>query len=264
MLLVTPAHEARERARLVSVHGRDYTIAEYIGAAPKRGHYVPGNEANDNGLPQGFLVDQPPHAVTPPHFHEPNQFQVFVDGIGRMGAHAAAPLTVQYANGHTPYGPIVASETGVRYFTLRQRWDPGAKYLPESRHLLRKGNQRTRLKAGIHQGTIADRRARTGAELEVVFPAEADGLAAWMLRLGPDGRASLPEAAMGGGQYVIVTAGSMRHEAAELDRLSTIYVTAEEASLPVQAGSDGLDLLVLQFPRPGETLAGGASRLPTA
>ena len=45
---------------------------------------------------------------------------------------------------------IVAGEEGVHYFTLRQRWDPGAKYMPQSRHLLRKGNQRTRLKGGIH------------------------------------------------------------------------------------------------------------------
>ena len=124
MLHITTAAEAAARQRQVHVNGRDYTLAEYIGAAPVRGHYVAGNETNDNGLPQGFLVHQPPNAVTPAHFHEPNQFQVFVDGTGRMGAHPASPLTVQYANGHTPYGPIVAGDQGVKYFTLRQRLIP--------------------------------------------------------------------------------------------------------------------------------------------
>ena len=266
MLHVTSAAEAAARQRTVHVHGRDYTLSAYIGAAPTRGHYVAGNEVNDNGLPQGFLVDQPPNAVTPAHFHEPNQFQVFVDGNGRMGAHPAAPLTVQYANGHTPYGPIVAGDQGVKYFTLRQRWDPGAKYLPASRDLLRKGNQRNRIKAGIGQADEAARLARTGTELEPIFAPEADGLAAWVLRAGAGQRTLLPDPGQSGGQYLIVTAGSLVHGAHDLDRLSTIYITAEEAAFGVLAGATGLDLLVLQFPRLDATPTDAAvgSAMPSA
>jgi hypothetical protein len=116
MLLIMSASDALKRTRRIEVSGRDYTLAEYVGAAPKRGIYVEGNERNDNGLPQGFLVMQPPGAVTPAHFHEPNQFQVFVEGDARIGHRSATPLTVQYANGHTPYGPIVALDAGVTYF----------------------------------------------------------------------------------------------------------------------------------------------------
>ena len=94
MLLITSAAEAAARSRQIQVNGREYTIAEYVGAAPERGHYVAGNESNDNGLPQGFLVHQPPHAVTPAHFHEPNQFQVFVDGNGRPAAAAELDLVL--------------------------------------------------------------------------------------------------------------------------------------------------------------------------
>ena len=110
MLLTASTDEAARRARTVDVHGQDYVLCEYIGNAPTRGIYVDGNEANDNALPQGFLVTQPPGSVTRPHFHETNQFQVFVDGHARFGKKPAAPLTVQYASGHTPYGPIVAGE----------------------------------------------------------------------------------------------------------------------------------------------------------
>ncbi|MEZ5852109.1 MAG: hypothetical protein R3D68_15855 [Hyphomicrobiaceae bacterium] len=260
MILVTPSQEAAARARIVHVNGRDYTIAEYVGAAPKRGHYVAGNEANDNGMPQGFLVDQPPNAITPPHFHEPNQFQVFVGGSGRMGAHEATLLTVQYANGHTPYGPIVAYDEGVRYFTLRQHWDPGAKYLPASRGLLRKGNQRTRIKSGIEREDDAERQARTHAQMESVFPTEEDGLAAWMVRLPANGTLRLPDPAEGGGQYLIVASGTMLHEGRALDTLSTVYVTAAEPAFDVAAGATGADILVLQFPRAGEEISGGGSR----
>lgn len=261
MLLVTPAAEAARRSRQVHVNGRDYTIAEYVGQAPKRGHYVAGNEANDDGRPQGFLVHQPPNAVTPAHFHEPNQFQVFVGGNGRLGAAPAAPLTVQYANGHTPYGPIVAGDAGVQYFTLRQRWDPGAKYLPASKDLLRKGNQRTRIKGGLAVADDGERRARTATAVETVLPEESDGLAAWLWRLGPGATTLLPAPARGGGQYLIVTGGTMAAGGDTLDRLSTVYLTPEEPAITVAAGADGLDLLVLQFPRLEATLAGGASRI---
>ncbi len=257
MQIVTLAAEAAARARQVHVNGREYTLSEYVGAAPKRGHYVPGNEVNDNGLPQGFLVHQPPNAVTPAHFHEPNQFQVFVEGVGRMGAQPATPLTVQYANGHTPYGPIVASDTGVKYFTLRQQWDPGAKYMPASRDLLEKGRQRTRLKSGIKQAGEAERLSRREAILEPIFPMETDGLAAWIMRLGAYGQMMLPDPGSGGGMYLIVIAGTAIQDGRELDRLSTILLTAEEAAAAISAGPTGLDILVLQFPRPGETLTGG-------
>ncbi|MDX2155068.1 MAG: hypothetical protein SFW09_01045 [Hyphomicrobiaceae bacterium] len=259
MLIVTSRAEAKARSRQVHVNGRDYTIDEYVGSAPKRGHYVAGNEANDDGRPQGFLVHKPANAVTPAHFHEPNQFQVFVGGSGRMGAFPAAPLTVQYANGHTPYGPIVASDEGVMYFTLRQRWDPGAKYLPASRDLLRKGNQRTRIKGGIGVAEPAERLARTATTIETVMPPEADGLAAWMWRLAPGGEAALPGPADTGGQYLIVAGGTLRSGGVSLDHLSTVFVTPEEPAYTARAGTDGLDLLVLQFPRARDTLAGGSS-----
>ena len=58
MLLVSSAAAAMQRSRQVHVNGRDYTLAEYVGAAPKHGVYVHGNEVNDNGLPQGFQPQQ--------------------------------------------------------------------------------------------------------------------------------------------------------------------------------------------------------------
>ena len=37
MLIVTSRAEAAARARNIQVNGREYTIDEYIGSAPKRG-----------------------------------------------------------------------------------------------------------------------------------------------------------------------------------------------------------------------------------
>ncbi len=252
MLIATSTAEARQKQRLVHVNGHDYTLSEYVGAAPLRGKYVEGNEKNDNGLPQGFLVEQPPGSVTLPHFHETNQFQVFVDGTGSMGKHAAQPLTVQYANGHTPYGPIVAGETGVTYFTLRQRWDPGAKYMPGARDKLSKGNQRTRLKGGIPTTTPDVRATLAHPDCETIFDREDDGMAAWIFRFGPDQACEMPPAAGTGGQYLVVTAGELIRDGAVYDKWSMLFVTADEEQPTIHATAEGLDLLVLQFPaQPG-------------
>jgi hypothetical protein len=252
MLLVTPTSEAMKRQRQVHVNGRDYTLSEYVGSAPVRGHYQEGHEVNDNGMPQGFLVHQPPGAVTPAHFHEPNQFQVFVGGKGRIGAFAAVPLTVQYANGHTPYGPIVAGPEGVEYFTLRQRWDPGAKYLPASRDKLVKGNQRTRVKGDLPVSSEAARMARKTVSIETVFAQEADGLAGNLYRMGPGQTARMADPAGTGGIYFVVTEGSVIHGGRELPRLSTIYATSDEARVQLEAGCTGADILALHFPAMAE------------
>jgi hypothetical protein len=252
MLIATSTAEAMQNQRRVTVNGRDYILSEYVGAAPVRGQYVDGNESNDNGLPQGFLVDQPPGAITLPHFHETNQFQVFVEGVGNMGRHPARPLTVQYANGHTPYGPIKASETGVKYFTLRQRWDPGAKYMPGARDLLAKGNQRTRLKADIGITPPAERASLASPLTETIFPREDDGLAAWIYRCGAGQDAKMPSAAGSGGQYLLVADGELLLSGKPYEKWSTVFVTADESPPIITAGETGLDLLVLQFPqRPG-------------
>ena len=205
--------------------------------------------------PRVFSSGSRQGSVTLPHFHETNQFQVFVEGHGSMGKHAAQPLTVQYANGHTPYGPITAGASGVRYFTLRQRWDPGAKYMPGARDKLTKGNQRTRIKAGIAV-TEAERRNRLNApEVETIFEPEADGMAAWIYRFG-SGQSVVPTAAVAtGGQYLVVADGELELNGQAYEKWSTAFVTQDEKPPLLRSGPDGLDLLVLQFPeQPGPVL----------
>ena len=85
MILGSSANAAAGRRKPIDVHGQIYYLSGYVGYTPVRGTYVEGNEANDDGKPQGFLVEQPPGSVTPPHFHEVDQFQVFVGGDGRIG-----------------------------------------------------------------------------------------------------------------------------------------------------------------------------------
>lgn len=249
MMHAISAAEASANRRTISVHGCEYFLSGYVGMQPERGTYVEGNEKNDNGLPQGFLVEQPPHSVTPPHFHEVNQFQVFVGGGGKIGKHEAAPVSVHYANGHTPYGPITAGDDGVQYFTLRAAWDPGAKYMPENRDKLKPGPRRFRLAPNLVVSPQDDLAARTQGALEPIIDAEDDGLQAYILRLGPGGEMELPDPATGGGQYHLVVNGDLvRDDGDDFDRLSCVFLSSSEPALHARAGSGGLEMLVMQLP----------------
>lgn len=249
MLHQRSAEAARRNRRRVEVNGHEYVLSAYIGMAPVRGMYVEGNEVNDNALPQGFLVQQPPGSVTPPHFHEVNQFQVFVGGDGRLGKNDAGPLTVQYAGGHTPYGPIEAGEKGVLYFTLRAAWDPGAKYMPKSRDRLRRGRQRQVMARPVTPYEAAALQVVAAPEVLPLIDREADGMAAWLLRLGPGMSARIPDPSDGGGQYHVVVGGSLvREEGEAMPELSCLFATPDEPAYEARAGAGGLELLVLQFP----------------
>jgi len=246
MLIATSITRANERRRVVDVHGQDYLLREFVGAVPRRGTYVEGNETNDNGLPQGFLVSQPPGSVTPPHFHETNQFQVFVGGSGRLGKRRADPVTVQFAGGHTPYGPIAAEDRGIQYFTLRQAWDPGAKYMPAMRSRLVRGRQRQRLAPRVERPAAAALGDLGSPTVETLIAPEADGMGAELVRLGPGVRCVHP--CGGGGQYQVVIAGTLVHDGEELPRLSCRFATADESECGFEAGPGGLAVLTLQFP----------------
>lgn len=235
MPLSTSAAEAKTRENPAIVHGQTYLGREYIGAIPKPGSANYGKAVAGDDHPQAYLVIQPPGSITPPHFHTTNQFQVFVDGGGRVGKLRADPVTVQYAGAHTPYGPIVAEDGGIHYFTLRQFWDSGAKYLPEQREQLDTGRQRQVVGSG-NDGAGA------------LF-SDADGLHAEVFDLKPGTQKYLPDAADGGGQYHVVLSGSLIRNNQPLEPMSVEFAYSAEGAVRVEAGANGLRLLLVRFPK---------------
>lgn len=233
--------------KTIEVNGRPYVISEYVGQPPKRGRYLEGAEGEGNARrPQGFLVEQPAGAVTPPHFHEVDQFQVVVEGSAQFGKHAAPPLSVHYASSHTPYGPVAAGAAGVVYYTLRAGWDPGAKYMPAARDKLRPPPRRFRF-AQATPVKVEDMARRSGIASETLLAPEADGLAAWRFLAGP-GSQLTPPAPVGGGQYIVVVEGSFTRAGETFGKRACLFLEPGEAALDGVVGAGGLDFLVLQLP----------------
>jgi hypothetical protein len=194
--------------------------------------------------PQAFLVEQDPQTVIEPHFHQENEFQVVVEGNGFLGRHVVEPVRVHYAGAHTGYGPITAGPQGLSYFTLRARTDPGAQFLPGARDRMQKGPKRHLLGAAVRPAP--DLSTRIHPEIVDFWPAQPDGIGAWMLRLGPNGAASMPGVA-GASRYLLIIGGVLELDGQHLPRFATAFISTHGVPM-LRAGRHGVEVLVLQFP----------------
>jgi hypothetical protein len=198
--------------------------------------------------PQGYLVEfhtGPGATASPPHFHRSAQFQVIVSGDGRIGKRQVPPVSFQFADPFTPYGPIVVSDDadGIAFFTLRAVGDQGAHIMPGSRDEMEQLAGRN-----IAVTLPRDVELRNGVQLEQLIELHPDGLAAHALRLGPGERAVGPSAADSGGQFYVVTRGSFEHAGSTYVQNRLLFVEPGEDAPELVAGDEGAEVLVLQFP----------------
>ena len=250
MAIIADSNTARQTRRKT---GNDWHTT-FIGE--NRNTLKEGMAAPDPGVlyPMAFLVEKEPGAVVKPHFHQADQFQVVVQGGGRLGLHDVASVAVHYTDAWSAYGPIVAADEGIAWFTLRNSWDSGARYMPGAREQLRAARAQQ-----------LQHRERTAEPMPAVSPAElarfsriaslpvigqgADGMATWRYRLPADATFVGPDPIEGGGQFWIVLAGSMStNGAALLAANSCVFVAPTDAPLTVTADNYGAEVLCLQFP----------------
>ena len=123
----------------------------------------------------------------------------------------------------------------------RQRWDPGAKYMPAMRDRLVRGRQRQ------HLVPVDSTLLHCEGTHTLIAPHE-DGLAASLSVVAPNSSHTLDSFDEGGGQYHIVVDGTMLFEGDTYGLHACQFAGPESAPYSVQAGSDGLSLLVLRFP----------------
>lgn len=196
--------------------------------------------------PQAYLVEHLDGGSSIyPHFHDVDQFQVFMGGDGSIGKHEACAVTAHYADGYSPYGPIFARKAGLAYFTLRLAAASGGWRMPGNRHLMPGRAGRT---FSVRFEDHADPAPRGEVIRRSLWGPAEDGLEVIGMRLGPD--ASANGVAPAGGQYVIVCSGALSREGRQLGANSLLFFAAGEAAPVFAAGPEGAALLVMQYPRP--------------
>ena len=211
--------------------------------------------ADDALYPMAFLVEKWPGAVTRPHFHQADQFQVVVAGRGRLGDHEFGDGAVHYTDAYSAYGPIVAEKPGIWWFTLRNRWDPGARYMPAEREALTAARDRHRhwelTTEAAPSALLGELAEMTGTSCQRVLEAE-DGLAGWRYRIPPYTAIAGPTPSAGGGQFWLVLSGDAAVDGGKpLPANSCIFVGPQEPAFTGACGPHGAELLCLQFRRRG-------------
>jgi hypothetical protein len=202
--------------------------------------------------PTIFMIEMPPHSVAPAHFHRNNQFQLFVEGTGKIGSHTIEPLTIHYAGAYTGYGPLVAGPDGLTYLTIRSVFEAGLIAVAGSAGQMRKGPRR-----GAEAGPVAVSTAEALGGLveldeQAVLPMAADGLGATSVRLPRGTRYVVNVAPEAEGEFLIVVSGEVTIDTRRLSRLESAFVRADEPAVPIEAGSGGAQVIRLSMPRKNE------------
>jgi len=244
MVTAVSYEEAVNRRRMVASAGNDekHWRSDYMG---RRGQ--------SSMEPEAFLIEMTPDETLLPHFHAVDQFQVFVEGGGRLGREAVGPVTVHYADHHTAYGPIVASASGLSYFTFRPITDPGAVYLnkPGYREALRPSAKRHETSSGIVLSTEPVLASRKSVVVDVLLEgvvAAGDGIGASLVRMGPS-MTTRTDPSGTAGQYYVVVNGSLEGAGSVMPKWSVIFASPKDGPVELLSGSQGAEVLMLGFSR---------------
>src|SRR3954465_7969791 len=161
MILTADSAVAHASSRRKTANGWHTTFIGKNRNTLEKGQAAP---SADCLYPMAFLVEKEAAAIVRPHFHQADQYQVVVQGSGRLGLHEVASVAVHYTDAYSAYGPIIAADEGVSWFTLRNAWDPGARYMPAQRRQLREA----RAKYQHREATCGPLPPLTDAELEAL------------------------------------------------------------------------------------------------
>jgi hypothetical protein len=196
----------------------------------------------------GFMVEMPAPCINRAHFHDVDQFQIFLPNAGTWyQRHDVKQLTVFYADAGVVYGPFGShGPDPMRFLTLRPVPSQVTGFMPGAR-VLRVQRGHRNAECPVELPDVPP----TGAvrERELIAP-EPDGLACRLLAVGPDTSFELPDAApTSAGRYVFVGSGSL-DDGTAAGPLSLAWLPPGTAIAAPRAGHEGAAILVCDFPAP--------------
>jgi hypothetical protein len=203
--------------------------------------------------PQATMSELQANESVVPHFHGVSMFQLFIAGYGTIGNQGKElkPLTIQFKDHHTAYGPIVAGPQGLCFVALRMytgNSEPVYLSEPGYRERLKPSKRRNLTSPQVHFSIEPVMQHRTEVVWETMLQGD-DGMHAQVVRLGAGMKVPGPDPKIAGGYYVFVGNGSIVHGGETLPKWSMVVVENTEAEFEICAGDKGLEALVLQYPR---------------
>ena len=200
--------------------------------------------------PEAFIIEGDPGRQLPTHFHDVDQFQIITSGTGTVGRHGLAPRGVHFARAYTPYGPIVSGNEGLGYLTLRARRDPLlAQYVPACRDKLKSIPDRAPWQHTAMPAFPVLRAGESQAVNAVPGLDDGSGLFVHAVTLAAGARMRAPDPSIGGGQFIVGLKGGLVQDGSLRDAIVVVFVANHEPAFELQAGPQGLEVLMFGFPR---------------
>jgi rubredoxin len=211
---------------------------------------VPEDPDKDSHV--AFLAQGSPKRVLRSHFHKVDQFQVMYTGKGKMGAHPVDFGGVHFSRAYTPYGPISYDEKeGLGFITLRAHRDPGAQFMPDKRAELDAVRDRKPWQLTV-MPDFNLKPGENGVAMKAIDGLKDDrGLAGFSMVMKPGATAYSIDPSKGDGQYIVVMKGGIMHEGVHKQALAIVWVAKDEKAFHIEAGPEGAEILILNFPVPG-------------
>lgn len=211
---------------------------------------------HSSDLPHASLNQPDPGHISGTHFHLVDQFQVIVDGKGKLGRHDLTPYCVHFSRAYTPYGPLISDTADpLKYFVMHAHTHPdwGSRYLPQAQEQLKQVRDRRPWQITCPISFPELQSCTSVAEIVLsAIPGMQDerGLAGYTLSMKPNCGARAPDPSPGEGQYLVVLKGGLLLDNKEYKALALVFVRPNEGPVQIHAGLQGLEALVLNFPRP--------------
>jgi len=217
-------------------------------------YFGPRSSAGSAPGPQATMSELRANETIVPHFHGVSMFQCFIAGSGTLGARKQViePLTVQFKDHHTAYGPIISGPQGLSFVAMRMytgNSEPVYLDKPGYREKLQPSKRRHLTSEPVRFSTAPVMQSRTEVVWETLFQDVEDGMHAQVVRIGAGMTVAGPDPRAAAGYYVFVGNGSLLHNGEELPLWSMVVVEPTEEKFEIRAGDLGVEALVLQYPR---------------
>jgi hypothetical protein len=247
-MVIAVSWDKADHREINSPGGRRLTRTSFIepeALAAKAWKVEAGGGGGPDDGPQAILAQYPTPEIIQPHYHRTDQFQIVVEGAGRIGRKRYDPVSVQYTDGYTPY-TIIPDPQGISFFVLRAQADTGAYPMPLMKAQKLPGGRG--MVSPVVAQNPATMEAGTQEQDTLLGPAE-DGMRAVIVKAGAGATLEIPSTEGTAGQFLVVTAGSATHEGESYPTWSVFWVGTDDASPKLVADDGGCDLVVTQFPK---------------
>ena len=207
-----------------------------------------------DGGPEATHSHQPGSKVRP-HYHLGAQFQLVVRGKAAYPTFEVEAIGVHYTDHNTPYGPFETTED-YEMFVLHAK-PAGQLYMDTSENRAKANHEGREIakSAGEVKWAGVGLLGLIGVKTKVLI-GEPTGLRAEVIE-APAG-AKVPFGAAEYGRYEIVAAGSAVVDGTVLTPYNLRYSEGTEPASSIEAGPDGLTLVMLQFDEDASKSYGGS------